>query len=189
VKLVALLGSPRIKGNSEILLDRAIESAEDKGVDTTKIALNTLKIRPCQECGGCNETGTCVISDDMAFIYESIDKADIVLVASPIFFANVAAQTKIMIDRMQCRWAKKFLLKQKTKGAEKKGAFICCGALNKDTYFKCASAVLSVFFLVQDIEYREKIFVPSVEEKGDVLKKEEVLESVSAMMDRLIKGN
>jgi len=49
--------------------------------------------------------------------------------------------------------------------------------------------VLSVFFLVQDIEYREKIFVPGVDEKGDGLKKEEVLESVSAMMDRLIKGN
>ena len=120
--VLGILGSPRRGGNAEVLLDKALEGARSGGVSVEKISLNELTIRPCQECGGCDDTGKCVIADDMAAVYNSVDRADIVILASPVFFGELTAQTKAMIDRFQCRWVGKYRLK-KGPGAGKKGAF------------------------------------------------------------------
>ncbi|MCX5679166.1 MAG: flavodoxin family protein, partial [Candidatus Omnitrophica bacterium] len=122
MKVLGILGSPRRGGNAERLLDKALEGAIACGASAEKISLNELTIRPCQECGGCDDTGECVIVDDMSMIYSSVDKADCIILASPIFFGELTAQTKAVIDRFQCRWVKKYRLK-KTSGVVKKGLF------------------------------------------------------------------
>jgi len=186
IKLVAIVGSPRRGGNTETLLDRAIEEAKKKGAVCEKIVLNSLSIKPCQECGGCLKTGTCVITDDMAGVYTVLNTSSIIIVASPIFFGNISAQTKIMVDRMQCRWVGKYLLKQKPQKENKRGAFISCEALKTGKYFECAKMVIDIFFKVQDVEYKEEIFVAGVDDKGDVLKQKGILESVDKMVGRLM---
>ena len=186
VKLVAIVGSPRRGGNTETLLDRAIEEAKKKGAVSEKIVLNNVSIKPCQECGGCLKTGTCVITDDMAGVYNALNTSNIIIVASPIFFGNISAQTKIMVDRMQCRWVGKYLLKQKPQKKNKRGAFISCEALKTGKYFECAKMVIDIFFKVQDVEYKEEIFVAGADGKGDVLKQKGILESVDAMVGRLM---
>lgn len=186
MKLTAILGSPREGGNTDILLEKALETARDRFVPIEKIVLNNLNIRPCQECGRCLNTGTCQIFDDMAFLYEALDKADIVIVASPIFFGNVSAQTKAMIDRMQCFWARKYILKKTKDKKNRRGAFISCGGLKTEEYFKCAKRVVDIFFKVQDIEYREELFAGGIDKAGDILKHKDILERARQMGERLV---
>jgi multimeric flavodoxin WrbA len=71
-----------------------------------------MDIRPCQNCGGCDDTGSCIIEDAMVDIYEAIRSADRIILASPIFFFGLSAQTKIMIDRCQAFWCQRYLLKK-----------------------------------------------------------------------------
>ncbi len=186
MKLTAILGSPRQGGNTDVLLEKALVTARDRLVSIEKIVLNNLDIRPCQECGSCLKTGTCQIGDDMAIIYEALDKADIVIIASPIFFGNVSAQTKTMIDRMQCFWARKYILKKTKAKKNRLGAFISCGALKTEEYFKCARVVIDIFFKVQDIEYREELFAGGIDNSGDILKHKDILQKARELGERLI---
>ena len=188
MKLTAISGSPRQGGNSDILLEKALETARAGLVSIEKIVLSNLNIRPCQECGRCLKTGTCQIFDDMAIIYEALDKADIVIIASPIFFGNVSAQTKTMIDRMQCFWARKYILKKTGARKNRRGAFISCGGLKTEEYFKCAKKVIDIFFKVQDIEYREELFAGGIDNSRDILKHKDILQKARELGERLISA-
>ena len=79
---------------------------------SAEFKLNFMNIKPCQDCGGCTKTGICVVNDGMKDIYDAIRDADRFIVASPIFFYTVSAQTKTMIDRCQAFWCEKYLLKK-----------------------------------------------------------------------------
>ena len=109
--VVALQGSPRPGGNTDLLLDAACQGAAERGANVVRFRLNDLNIRPCQGCGGCDKTGVCVIKDDMGSIYEALENMDALILASPVYFGGVTAQTKAMIDRCQPYWVRKYLLK------------------------------------------------------------------------------
>ena len=105
--MVIVLGSPRISGNSETLARAVAEGVEKHGGTVEYFRLNTLSIRPCQGCGGCEKSGNCVIKDDMTPMYDKIDKAERLMVVTPIYFYSPSAQIKIFIDRIQARWARR----------------------------------------------------------------------------------
>jgi len=94
--VLALCGSPRAGGNTELLVDSCLKGVEAGGVPGEKICLNELHISPCQECGGCQRTGWCVVQDDMQKVYQRLQQAKGVILASPIFFGSLTAQTKIV---------------------------------------------------------------------------------------------
>lgn len=169
MKVLGILGSPRRGGNAEVLLDKALLGASTSGASVEKISLNELMIRPCQECGGCDDTGECVIADDMAAIYDKIDRADAIILASPIFFGGLTAQIKAMIDRFQCRWVGKYLLK-KTPPAGKKGAFLCTSAWRKEEFFENAKKMAKIFFIVLDIAYAGDVWCSGVSGRGEIEK-------------------
>ena len=112
IKTIAFLGSPRKDGNTDLLLREAIRGIESSGLSVRVFRLNLMNIKPCQNCGGCDETGECIIKDDMEEIYREIRSADRIILASPIFFFALSAQSKIMIDRCQSFWCEKYLLKK-----------------------------------------------------------------------------
>ena len=87
MNVCAFNGSPRKGGNTELLLAEA-ERAVQGGVvmHLTRFDLNAMNIKPCQDCGGCEKTGECVVKDDMAQIYQAIRQADRIILASPVFF-------------------------------------------------------------------------------------------------------
>jgi multimeric flavodoxin WrbA len=116
MKTIAFLGSPREDGNTELLLKEAVKGIEEAGFHVHIFKLNQMSIMPCQNCGGCDETGVCIYEDDMAQIYESIRFADRIILASPIFFFALSAQVKGMIDRCQAFWCEKYLLKKPIPG-------------------------------------------------------------------------
>ena len=178
MKIIGINGSPRIGGNADVLLDKALEGARSIGAETEKIILNTLKIAPCQECENLKDDGSCIIEDDMQGLYRKILEADAVIVASPVFFGSITAQTKIMIDRFQCLWRAKFILKRNTVKKERVGAFISVEASNREDFFVNARSVVKNFFAVIDANYREEILCRGVDEKGKVLKRPDCLEKV-----------
>ncbi len=173
MKVLGILGSPRRGGNSEILLDKALEGAG--AADTDKFILNDLKFSPCQECGGCAQTGICVLKDDLQAVYGKIDQAGALILASPIFFGSLPAQVKAMIDRYQCRWVAKYVLGKKETKPAKKGALILVGATNKESFFKNAESIVKNFFAVAGIKFQQHLYCPNIDAKAKILEHPEYL--------------
>ena len=99
--VVALLGSPRRKGNSAALAQEAVAGAEAAGAEVESFYLHGLDIHPCRACDACKEdTATdCVVKDDMQILYPKLRQADAIIIASPIYWFSVSAQTKLVMDR------------------------------------------------------------------------------------------
>ena len=168
MKVLGILGSPRRGGNSEFLLDKALEGAQSRGLDTEKIVLNELKFSPCQECGGCAKSGKCVVNDEMRLIYKKVDRADRIILASPIFFGSLPAQVKAMVDRYQCRWIAKYVLGKKDSRPSKRGFLILVSAAGKKSFFKNAESIVKNLFAVLDIEFKGKLYCPNVDNKAGI---------------------
>ena len=97
--VLGLQGSPRIKGNTSILLSSFLAEAERLGAHTQNLDVARMNISPCQECGTCEKKGFCPIDDDMQQVYPLLRQADIIVMATPIFFYGPTAQMKALIDR------------------------------------------------------------------------------------------
>ena len=104
MNVLVINGSPRAKGNSDILCDEFIRGAEEAGHQVEKISLREKKIFPCKACYACFRTGSCVQKDDMAEILRKAEKADVLLLASPTYFLTMSGQMKVMIDRLLPKW-------------------------------------------------------------------------------------
>jgi multimeric flavodoxin WrbA len=97
--VLILKGSPRERGNSATLAEKAAEGARAAGAQVESVYLHGLDIRPCDACDLCLEQGTCVIEDDMLPLYPKLAAADAILLASPIYCFTFSAQLKLCIDR------------------------------------------------------------------------------------------
>ena len=168
--VLGINGSPRCGGNTDILLDKALEGATSSSVKTEKIILNNLKMCPCQECEKVKDDGTCKIDDDFQALYKKIKKANAVILASPIFFGSLTAQTKIMVDRYQCKWRYKYMLKKSPPTKLKPGALILTEASQRDSFLDNAKSIVKNFFATADIEYKKELFCKNLEGKGAALK-------------------
>jgi multimeric flavodoxin WrbA len=178
MKVLGIFGSPRRGGNTELLLEEALRGAEREGATLERLYLSDFTITPCKECHGCDNTGNCVILDDMEKIYPKLLGADVIILASPIFFYGVTAWAKALIDRSQALWARKYLLKDTSLGKEgkkRKGFFISVGATKGQKVFEGAILTVKYFFDVLNAEYIGELLFRGVEAKGDILKHPEAL--------------
>lgn len=181
VRVVGIFGSPRRDGNSDILLNRALEGAESGGAVVEKIIIRDLKIAPCNSCGGCWEKGDCVIDDDMQKMYAKLVNADVVVVASPLYFMGVSAQTKAFIDRCQAFWARKYILHLPIRegGRIAKGFFIATAAREAgEGLFTGAVKTIKAFFHVLDTHYAGDLLCAGLEEKEAAIKRQDLLQQV-----------
>lgn len=92
-------GSPREKGNSSLLAEQAAAGAKASGAVVESFDLHNMNIHPCDACDVCQETGVCVLKDDMQMLYPKLRQADAIVLASPIYWFTMSAQTKLFIDR------------------------------------------------------------------------------------------
>jgi len=102
MKILALAGSPRKRGNTDLLLDAFIAGAKSKGAEAAKVYLNDLEVRGCQACYACKKTGRCKQKDDMTKLYDELLAADVWVFATPVYWWGPSAQTKLALDRMFC---------------------------------------------------------------------------------------
>lgn len=177
--MLAIYGSPRRKGNTSTLLDRAVQGVLDAGVQVEKIVLRDLKMSPCLEIYGCKETGRCVIQDDFQKVYDQLMACDGLMLASPIFFYTVSANTKILMDRCQSLWVKKYWIDKVPYGQWKprrKGLFISVGATKGKRLFDGTLLTVRYFFDVLDAELWKALLYRELDFEGDVLKYPEYLQ-------------
>ena len=162
-------GSPRKKGNSDLLSDAFLAGAEKAGAAWEKIWLYEKNIGPCIECGGCDESGECVLEDDMAEIYPKILDADIIAVSSPIFFYNITSRTQALVERSQALWVRKYVLKQgDLAGKVRQGVFLSVGATRGKFLFDGVVRVMRYFFDAMSADFTGGLFIREVEKKGDI---------------------
>jgi multimeric flavodoxin WrbA len=184
MKVLGIYGSPRKGGNSDRLLDRALEGAQSAGAEILRVYARDLKMSGCIECGGCEKTGECVVKDDMQKVYPLMEEADVIILSSPIFFYGVTAQVKALIDRAQARWAKKMLTKtpEEMRAYEAgKGYLIAVGATRGKNLFEGAILTAKYFFDALDISYEGGIFFRSLEKKNAVQENPEALQEAFTM--------
>jgi multimeric flavodoxin WrbA len=168
LKVLGIMGSPRIKGNTDLLLGEALKGAQSQGAEIEKIIVDKLKIAPCKEYYGCLRDGNCVIRDDMDNIYPKLLEADRIIIASPMFFYGVTGQLKALIDRCQAIWARKYVLKQKLSDKERKGAFIAVGATKGKQLFDGSILVIKYFFQAIEVSYAGELLIRGVDKKGEI---------------------
>lgn len=99
MKIVGVVCSPRVGGNTEIMVREALGAAQTLGAETELVHFGSLPISPCNGCESCETTGKCSIDDEMQDIYPKLEAADGIIIGCPVYFVSVAAQAKIFMDR------------------------------------------------------------------------------------------
>ena len=99
MKLLAIIGSPRLKGNTNYLVDQALEEAAKLGAQTEKLILSQYEVNPCLGHEDCASFNSCQQKDDAGWILDRFSKADGVILATPVYYYNLSAQMKTFIDR------------------------------------------------------------------------------------------
>lgn len=170
---MGLFGSPRKGGNTDILLEEFLRGCEKAGARCERIRVSRLKVGGCRGCGGCEKTGHCVVEDDMQIVYGALERSDRIVLAAPIYFYNVPAQAKAVIDRAQALWSRKYILQeeQERKRASRpgrKGFFISVGATRGKRLFDGTLQTMRYFFDAIDAEFAGSLLYGEVDEKGAV---------------------
>lgn len=99
MKTIAIVGSPRKNGNTEILTRHTLKAIAEEGIETELVSLRDLEIKPCTACETCSKEERCPIEDDLFPLYEKMKAADAIILASPVYFSSATAQIKALMDR------------------------------------------------------------------------------------------
>jgi multimeric flavodoxin WrbA len=176
--VLVFLGSPRKKGNSEILTNAMLEGVRQAGGSPEIIRLCDLEISPCISCGGCDKTGKCVVEDDMIPLLKKIIVTDKVILASPIYFYGITAQAKAFVDRTQALWNRKRLMQKSgewTDNPDRKGFFISVAATKGSKIFEGAILTMRYAFDAMGMEYAGDFLATGPDKRGDMAKYEKIL--------------
>ncbi|MGQ9630500.1 MAG: flavodoxin family protein [bacterium] len=188
-KVFGIGGSPRRGGNTDILLREVLRGASAAGANVECVFLRDMNLSPCRECYACERDGVCVIKDDMHMLYAKFLSADCIVLASPIFFYGVTAQTKMMIDRCQCLWVRKYLRKEPMgdPGRLRRGVFVSVGATRGEKLFEGAILTVKYLFDALDFRYFGELLVRGVDEKGAILDRTEEMEKAFLLGKDLLR--
>lgn len=190
--ILGLQGSPRVDGNSHYLLSTFLGVAEKFGARTEMVHVDKKNILPCKEYTVCEKKGFCPIDDDMKHeIYPLIREAEVIVAATPIFFYNMTAQLKAVVDRCQTLWARKYRLKLKDPYKnQRKGFLLSVGATRGKNLFEGLDLAIRYFFDAVDADYCGSLTYRGVEHSGDIKKhqsaKKDVEDAAKALLEPLI---
>lgn len=189
IKVLALLGSARKNGNSDLLLQSLVKGLSDQGAEVETIRLSKLKFKPCFNCGSCDLDGTCVQKDDMQDLFDKLVTYDIIVLASPIYFMSVSGWTKKMIDRCQALWVCKYKLNklpEKPREA-RKGVFLSVSGMTKKHVFEPAKVTVQSFFATIHVTYLGNLLFSGIDVKGDIEKHPTALVDAEELGKRLVQ--
>ena len=100
MQIVAVLGSPRAQGNSSTLARAFLQAAREQGAETREYLLNQMDFQGCQGCRGCKtKSETCILEDDLTLVLSAVKDADVLVLASPVYFGDLSGQLKCFFDR------------------------------------------------------------------------------------------
>jgi multimeric flavodoxin WrbA len=176
--VLGIVGSPRRGGNTETLVDTILTSASEQGAKYEKVILNDLEIAPCQACNGCQRTGTCVHEDDMEQLLPLMEKSDVWVLGTPIYWWGPTAQFKLFIDR----W---YGLDQRCFQGKKVIAAIPMGGGN-DHYARHTIGMLKDICNYLGMDFIETVVAPGMNGKGSVRESTSAIESARSAGMRIM---
>jgi arsenate reductase len=188
--VLGLQGSPRKKGNTNFLLSTLMSAAEKLGARTHIVDVVEKNIKPCIGCGFCEKNGTCITQDDdmKPEIYPLLREADIILLASPIYFYNVTAQLKALIDRSQALWSRKYKLNLIDPARNyRRGFLLSLGATKGKNLFEGVVLTAKYFFDAVGAGYHGSLTYWQVENRSDMKKHPTVHKDVEKAVADLLK--
>jgi arsenate reductase (thioredoxin) len=188
--VLGLQGSPRIDGNTNYLLSTFLEVAENLGARTQMVQVDKKNIVPCKEYTVCEKKGFCPINDDMKQeIYSLIREAEVIVAATPIFFYNMTAQLKALVDRCQTLWARKYRLKLNDPSKnQRKGFLLGVGATRGKNLFEGLELAIRYFFDAVDADYCGSLTYRGIEHSGDIKKHPSAKKDVEDATEKLLKS-
>jgi arsenate reductase len=188
--VLGLQGSPRKKGNTNYLIKTFMNEAEKSGARTHVIEVAEKNIIPCIGCGVCEKKGHCITQDDdmTLEIYPLLREADVIVAASPIYFYNVTAQLKALIDRSQTLWSRKYRLNiEDPRGKMRRGFLLSLGATKGKNLFEGVKLTAQYFFDAVRASYEGSLTYWQIEHLGDMKKHPTMHEEVRDAVGRLLK--
>ncbi len=186
--ILCLQGSPRKKGNTRDLVSMFADQARNLGASVDIIHAPALDIKPCKELIVCEKKGYCPIKDDMDQVYAAIKRADLIVLASPVFFYNVTAQLKALIDRCQVFWGRKYSLGLKEPNAGiRRGFLLSCGGSGGKKLFDGMELTAKIFFDALSVSYQGMLGYRHIESPGDMAAHPGVREDVAKAVETLCR--
>ena len=188
--VLGLQGSPRKKGNTNYLLTAFMAQAAEQGARTHVIPVTRKQIKPCIGCGHCEKHGVCITTDDdMAReIYTWLREAEVVVAATPIYFYNTTAQLKLLIDRSQALWSRKYRLNLEDPGRrQRRGFLLALGATKGQNLFEGVHLTAKYFFDAVGADYHGSLTYWRVEHPGDMQNHGDVDADVATAVAGLLK--
>jgi multimeric flavodoxin WrbA/protein-tyrosine-phosphatase len=187
--ILGLQGSPRKKGNTNFLLSAFMQAAQKWGAQTKTIDVAQENIEPCREYIVCEKKGFCPIDDLMkSEIYPLLRQAEVIVLATPIFFYNMTAQLKAVVDRCQTFWARKYKLKLRDPGASmRRGFLLAVGATKGKNLFEGLHLTAKYFFDAIGASDAGGLTFRGIEGPHDLARHPTVLAEVETAVGNLLK--
>ncbi len=180
MKVTAFVGSPRVRGNTDVLVDQILAGAARVGAEVEKVMLNKLNLLPCQACEACKKLKKCRQDDDMAALHAKLFEADALILGTPIYYWGPSAQIKTFVDR----W---YAIDQEglREGLKGKHCQLVCAFGDSDP----ATASPTVQMMRTSVEWLEMHFeeplLVSASERGEVARNAEAMARAFAIGTRL----
>ncbi len=175
--VLGINASARKNGNCQALLDEALKTAKEAGCVVEAVCLIDLNISPWNEVNP---------KDDMEKLISKIKDADVIILASPIYFGSLSAQAKIMIDRCQALWEEVILNKKHIRKSPIMAGLILTEASDRKDFFENAEQIARNFFAVIEAKHKASLRCSGLEDKTDVLSKPDYLEKARLLAKTLI---
>ncbi|MCF8029616.1 MAG: flavodoxin family protein [Desulfohalobiaceae bacterium] len=188
MQVVSLKGSPRTRGNSSALADALCERMQDKGAEVRSWNLNELAFRGCQACYLCKtELETCALEDDLTPVLDAVRSCDVLVLATPVYFSDVSAQTKAFIDRTFS------FLHADYQSAERPGrlepgkrlVFVQAQAHPDRNQFRDIYSRYSTFFIWNGFRESEFLRACGFQEPGEAARDPELLQHVEELAEKM----
>ena len=169
--ILIVSGSPRRGGNTDTLCAEVAAGAREAGAVVEVVRLHGLGISPCLGCGGCAKTGRCVVDDAMTPFYALLDQVRSLVLASPIYFYAMSAQTKLFIDRLQACWSARHLLGRdanRQPASERRGYLVAVAATQGEKLFTGAQLCARYAFEALGMDYGGELLVRGMDARKAV---------------------
>ena len=164
--VLAIAGSARRNGNSDAVLDAALDVLREAGAEVEILVPGQIKIEPCRSCCECWNTGICAIRDDLTALYPRFEQAKCMVVSAPVYFASLPGHLKIMIDRFQPHWCRTFRLNDPPQ-PRRRGIFLCVGAMEGEHFYQCSRRVVASWMACLNMKCVASEFFPGVDARDD----------------------
>ena len=178
-QIIALLGSPRPKGNTAKLMDEAVRGVRDAGCDVEIVSVPKLEFSPCKEIFYCREHTTCAIKDDVTPYLEKFRDIDGLIVATPVMTMGIPGALKSFMDRFQVFFMAKYFRKESIVSPEKKAhrrtLFLSIGGMNIEHDFDGVLLSVKAFCDIIDCPYWDEVLQNNMDEVIDITTRPDVM--------------